>query len=83
MGGAGERRRSGRVIQRPIKVTVNGKERELPGELAVPALLDELGIDRRIVAVAVNSEVVSRDRYEETALHDGDSVEVVRMVGGG
>jgi thiamine biosynthesis protein ThiS len=46
-------------------------------------MLDDLGIDRRTVAVAHNGDVVTRDRYDEFVLHDGDRVEIVRMVGGG
>jgi thiamine biosynthesis protein ThiS len=36
-----------------------------------------------MVAVAHNGDVIARDRYDEVSLNDGDSVEVVRMVGGG
>jgi len=51
--------------------------------MSLSALLDELGVDRRLVAVAHNDEVVPRERYDATVLRDGDRVEVVRMVGGG
>jgi sulfur carrier protein len=66
-----------------ITLTLNGKARALPGELMLPELLTTLGVDRRLIAIAVNGEIVARDRYEGVALRDGDSVEVVRMVGGG
>jgi len=77
-GGSGER-----MIQRGIRLTLNGKPRDLPSELTIAALLETLGIDRRMVAVAHNGDVVPRDRYDGVSLGDGDSVEVVRMVGGG
>ncbi len=66
-----------------ITLTLNGKPRELPAETELPRLLDLLGVDRRMVAVAHNGDVVPRDRYEQVRLRDGDTVEVVRMVGGG
>jgi thiamine biosynthesis protein ThiS len=66
-----------------ISLTLNGKRRELPAETPLPELLDLLGIDRRLVAVAHNGDVVPRDGYGEVRLRDGDKVEVVRMVGGG
>ncbi len=66
-----------------ITLTLNGKARALPGELTLPELLTTLGVDRHLIAIAVNGEIVARDRYESVALRDGDSVEVVRMVGGG
>ena len=43
------------------------------------------GFKRPIVRIAVahNGDVIPRDRYDGVCLNDGDSVEVVRMVGGG
>ncbi len=66
-----------------ITLTLNGRPHELPSETRLPQLLDSLGVDRRLVAVAHNGDVVPRDRYETVSLRDGDRVEVVRMVGGG
>ncbi len=71
------------MIRHSISVTVNGKARSLAGEMSLPELLDELGVNRRLVAVAHNGEVVPRDRYAEVVLRAGDRVEIVRMVGGG
>ena len=66
-----------------ITLTVNGKQRELPSELRLPALLEVLGVDRRLIAVAHNGDVIPRARYDDVCLRHGDSVEIVRMVGGG
>jgi thiamine biosynthesis protein ThiS len=66
-----------------ITLKLNGKPRSLPGETPLLDLLAELGVDRRMIAVAHNGEVIPRDTYEGVLLRDGDSVEVVRMVGGG
>ncbi|MPZ48570.1 MAG: sulfur carrier protein ThiS [Dehalococcoidia bacterium] len=64
-------------------VTLNGKPRQVAPGLSLSALLDDLGIDRRLVAVAYNEQVIPRDTYDSVHLQDGDRVEVVRMVGGG
>jgi len=66
-----------------ISLTINGKPRTLDGELPVPELLRVLEIDARLVAVAVNGEVVRKKLHATTTVHDGDVVEIVRMVGGG
>ena len=66
-----------------VPITLNGKHRELPSEVALPALLKELGVDRRLVAVAVNGDVLKRDAYDGICVKDGDVIEIVRMVGGG
>jgi thiamine biosynthesis protein ThiS len=66
-----------------ISLVLNGKQRSLASETPLPQLLEQLGIDRRLVAVAHNGDVIPRDQYESVVLHDGDRVEIVRMVGGG
>jgi thiamine biosynthesis protein ThiS len=66
-----------------ITLTINGKSRELQDAMLLPKLLEELGIDRRLVAVAHNGDVIPRDRYDRVCIRDGDKVEIVRMVGGG
>jgi len=71
------------VIQHSITLTINGRERQLPAELSLPALLTELGVDRRMVAVAHNGDVIPRATYDDVTVRDGDRIEVVRMVGGG
>jgi thiamine biosynthesis protein ThiS len=66
-----------------ISLVLNGKQRSLASETPLPRLLEDLGVDRRLVAVAHNGDVIPRDQYESVVLHDGDRVEIVRMVGGG
>ena len=66
-----------------IALTVNGKRRELAAETDLAGFLDELQIDPRAVAVAHNGEIVPRDRYSTIQLREGDTLEIVRMVGGG
>jgi thiamine biosynthesis protein ThiS len=66
-----------------ISISVNGKPREIEDGVDLAAFLRSLQIDPRAVAVARNGEVVSRDRYPEVTVREGDSVEIVRMVGGG
>jgi thiamine biosynthesis protein ThiS len=66
-----------------ISLTVNGKERSIEEELALPNLLKILEVDERRVAVAINDEVIPKNQYKNTTVRDGDVVEIVRMVGGG
>ncbi len=66
-----------------MKATVNGGEREIAAGTTVALLLDELGVPRDGVAVAVNERVVPRSQHAVLALADGDRVEVVHAVAGG
>jgi thiamine biosynthesis protein ThiS len=66
-----------------IRITVNGEAREVPLATSVAALLDLLALPGKRVAVERNQEIVSRGRFAEEILADGDRVEIVQFVGGG
>ena len=66
-----------------IEITVNGEARPVGAGLTVAALVAELDLPRERVAVEVNRRVVRKAEWGETALADGDRVEVVHFVGGG
>ncbi len=65
------------------QIEVNGSQRSLPDPPTLAALFAELGISRQGTAAVINGEIVEQASYEQTPLTPGDSVEVVRMVGGG
>jgi sulfur carrier protein len=66
-------------------IRVNGRPSEIqPGE-TVTALIAALGVEAaaRGVAVAIDGEVVPRGRWDEHAIADGASVEVLTAMQGG
>lgn len=65
-----------------MTITLNGEQRPLDAP-TVAALLDQLGLDRRKVAVERNEAIVPRSLYEGTALQPGDQIEIVHFIGGG
>ena len=66
-----------------MKIRLNGDPFELPGPLTIAALLAQLDIEPRRVAVEHNLDIIKRARYETTTIKDGDTVEIVNFVGGG
>ncbi len=66
-----------------IDVVINGQRRSLNAGTTIFALIAELGLDGKPVAVERNREVVPRAKHATTVLEDGDRVEVVTFVGGG
>jgi sulfur carrier protein len=66
-----------------MRIVVNGQEKTLPAPVTVAALLGELGMSGKRVAVEVNREIVPRSRHDEVRLQDNDRVEVVFAIGGG
>ena len=65
-----------------LSLTVNGAPRRAAAA-TVAALVDELGLDRRKVAVERNLVIVPRSLHASTPLADGDRIEIVQFVGGG
>ncbi len=66
-----------------MTIRLNGEPFEIAGPVTISALLAELNIDPRIVAVEHNVSVVKRQQYDRTIVSEGDEVEIVRFVGGG
>jgi thiamine biosynthesis protein ThiS len=66
-----------------MTIKLNGDAREIPGPLSVSALLQQLDIDARRVAVELNLAVVKKAAYDSSVINEGDEVEVVNFVGGG
>ena len=66
-----------------IAITVNGKPREIEHEVDLPALLAQFDVNPRLVAVAINGDVVPKTQYASARVRAGDTLEIVRMVGGG
>ena len=66
-----------------IDVTVNGEARQCAVGTSITALLAELGLAERRVAVERNREIIPRARHAETILDAGDRLELVTFVGGG
>lgn len=65
-----------------MRVTVNGEAHTLPDETTVEDLTRRLQVQGRI-ALEINHEIVPRSCWMDHALRDGDTVEIVRAIGGG
>jgi sulfur carrier protein len=66
-----------------VNVRVNGERRTLADGTSVADVVRALTDAARGVAVAVDGAVVPRSAWPETALADGQHVEVLRAVQGG
>lgn len=65
-----------------MNLIINGEEKQYEAaDLA--ALIEQLGMKSDRVAVELNRDIVPRAQWAQTALRDGDRLEVVHFVGGG
>jgi sulfur carrier protein len=66
-----------------ISLQINGKKIELEHPTRLLDYLDQLGVNQRAVAIEHNGTIIERAAYDAVTLKEGDTVEIVRMVGGG
>ena len=66
-----------------IQIVVNGDERRVPTGQSITDLLGDLGLHPRMIVVEHNREILDREKFSETELHEGDALELVHFVGGG
>jgi len=65
-----------------ISIELNG-EHCLVKARTLAELVDELGLQQRMIAIERNLEVVPKSQYGSTRIEDNDRIELVHMIGGG
>jgi thiamine biosynthesis protein ThiS len=65
-----------------MQVIINGKPTLLAEPITVATLLQQLDIDGK-VAVEINRTIVPRSTFAQHRINDGDTLEIVRAIGGG
>ena len=65
-----------------MKLTING-EMQISSAETLGALVAGLGMKPDRLAIELNREIVPREQWPQTTLHDGDRLEIVHFVGGG
>ena len=65
-----------------MQLVVNGVVQESHAK-TIQALLDELGIESKVMAAAVNMNVVKKVVWDRFELKENDKVEFLQFVGGG
>jgi sulfur carrier protein len=66
-----------------VTISVNGEPVAVPAGTTVSALLKLLDLEPVQIAVELDGKVVRREAWSDTAISRGDTLEIVRFVGGG
>lgn len=66
-----------------MRVTINGEDKDFSESVSVEALLTDMGLDPKKVAVERNLEIVPKSTYTDVQVGDGDKLEIVHFIGGG
>ena len=66
-----------------MKVIVNGDEKEFEENIKLLEVLEKLDLVGKVMAAAVNMEIVKQNTWQSYTLKDGDKLELLDFVGGG
>jgi thiamine biosynthesis protein ThiS len=66
-----------------ITVSINGATRQFPQAISFAALIEEMGLAGKRIALERNGEIVPRSSFTAQQLAEGDRLEIVVAVGGG
>lgn len=66
-----------------MNVKINGEIREIVDGSTLYDVIHSLGLSERVMAAAVNMEVVKQDKWANATLSEGDVIELLDFVGGG
>ncbi len=66
-----------------MQIKVNGEMREIAEGSSMLDLIRSLGLEERVMASALNMEIVKQDAWGNAVLKEGDTIELLDFVGGG
>ncbi|MBD3393442.1 MAG: sulfur carrier protein ThiS [Chitinivibrionales bacterium] len=66
-----------------MTITLNGKKGHVAANTSILSLLEKRDIRPGSVVVEVNLNIIPRDAYGLRMVAEGDTVEILRFVGGG
>ena len=71
------------MVNSEIVLKVNGESRRFSTGTTLEKVIESFGVKEKVMAAAVNMEIVKKDKWSEFELKDGDRVELLNFVGGG
>lgn len=66
-----------------MNIIINGEARDFESGLSVLSILQELSLEGKVMAAAINMEIVKQDTWNTYIVQDGDKLELLDFVGGG
>lgn len=71
------------IIEKDMNIIINGQEKDIKDGITLEELLRELGLDGKVMAAAVNMDIVKQDIWDKHILKEDDKLELLDFVGGG
>lgn len=64
-------------------LTINGEKKEFETGITLQEVITSLQIEDKVMAAAVNMEIVKKDDWNKFTPNDQDKLELLQFVGGG
>ncbi len=64
-------------------IILNGEKTSFSNALSIEAMLVQLSLDPRKIAVEQNMAIIPHSTYASTMISEGDVIEIVHFIGGG
>ncbi|MDD2399816.1 MAG: sulfur carrier protein ThiS [Sulfurovum sp.] len=66
-----------------MQIVVNGEKKNVKQHITISGLIEMLGIKVKVMAAAVNMEIVKKEEWDSYMLEEDDKIELLQFVGGG
>ena len=66
-----------------MKIIVNGENKEINPNTTIKTLIQMLQVENKVMAVAVNMQVVKKEDWDKYIIKENDKIELLHFVGGG
>lgn len=66
-----------------MNLIVNGEEKEFKDNATLQSVISELQVEDKVMAAAVNMEIVKKDQWNNYVVKNNDKLELLQFVGGG
>jgi len=66
-----------------MNLIVNGEKKEFNDNSTLQAVINELQVEDKVMAAAVNMEIVKKNEWNNYIVRNDDKLELLQFVGGG
>jgi len=66
-----------------MQIFLNGEQKQIPDNINMAILIEQLGFVGKRIAIEVNEELVPRSTYPDYSIKPHDKIEIVHAIGGG
>jgi sulfur carrier protein len=66
-----------------MNLIINGKNKTFDNNITLQNILNKLRIEKKVMALAVNMQIIKKENWSKYIPKDGDKLELLQFVGGG